>query len=242
MTDTQPDVLSPRDEARLELSSRAKALAEGSAALVPIGIDPEPGSLITQAMELVERAEELLAAAIVVERECGLSSEQSKKLARHRYQRRESILNWIRDGRRNRSGVPGLVLAKRLDEWARGADDAASPVSDGLDAIRFSGSAQYEAHQRGRTEGLSTALAEAWQERKEAWDALNKLTEEDIGEGEDASGIDHPVNVRVVTVSRNLASIYRSLSMVDPIFAREYLEEAESFESAADRFAKEGPF
>ncbi|WP_411108574.1 hypothetical protein [Streptomyces sp. c-19] len=41
MPDTIPDVLSPRDEARLELSSRARTLAERAAALVPVAVDPK---------------------------------------------------------------------------------------------------------------------------------------------------------------------------------------------------------
>ncbi|MCK8676980.1 hypothetical protein [Streptomyces lichenis] len=238
MTDSHPDVLSPRDEARLELSSRARTVAEGAAALVPVAIDPEPGSLITAAADLLARAEELLTAAAIAERERGLSPERIKELAGHRYWARV-VLDWAEDGRRNRSGMPGPVLAESLDKWVtRETADAARPVTDGLDATRFPGSAPYEAYQRDRAKGPYAALAEAVKERGEAWEALNELTEED----DDGNGEDHPVNLRVVASCRRLASAYRELSSADPAFAYEYLDEAVSFERTADRFAKEGPF
>ncbi|MEU6483997.1 hypothetical protein [Streptomyces sp. NPDC046887] len=239
MTDSHPDVLSPRDEARLELSSRARTVAEGAAALVPIAIDPEPGSSITTAAELLVRAEELLTAAVIAERERGLSPERIKELAGHRYWAR-AVLDWAEEGRRNRSGLPAPALAKSLDEWAaaRETADAARPVTDGLDATRFPGSAPYEAYQRDRVQGPHAALAEALKERGEAWEALNELTEDD----DDGNGEDHPVNLRVVASCRQLASAYRELASADPAFAYEYLDEAVSFDRTADRFAKEGPF
>ncbi|WP_411108723.1 hypothetical protein [Streptomyces sp. c-19] len=64
ITDTIPDVLSPRDEARLELSSRAGTLTERAATLVPVAVDPKPGDLIPQATELQALAEELLSTAV----------------------------------------------------------------------------------------------------------------------------------------------------------------------------------
>ncbi|WP_432061518.1 hypothetical protein [Streptomyces sp. S1] len=242
MTDTQPDVLSPRDEARLELSFQAKKLAEEAAALVPVEVDPKPGSLITQAKELLGLAEELLNAAVVAERERGLSPEKARELTARPHWN-EAVLAWARDGRRNRSGVPGPDLAKSLDKWASGENPGmANPVTEGLDATRFPGSAQYEAYQRDRVADLYKALTEALEERGEAWRALNELTEEDLGEGEGAAGVDHPVNVRVVAACRDLAATYRDLSTADPTFAHEYQQQAATFQSTADRFAKEGPF
>lgn len=45
MTDTIPDVLSPRDEARLELSRRARPFVERAAALVTVAVESKPGDL-----------------------------------------------------------------------------------------------------------------------------------------------------------------------------------------------------
>ncbi|APE26750.1 hypothetical protein [Streptomyces venezuelae] len=235
MTDTIPDVLSPRDESRLELSSRARTVAERAAALVPIAVDPEPGDLITQAVQLRALAEELLGAAVVAEREQGLSTDQIREFAGTQNWR-GIVLAWVQDGRRNRSGTSGPVLAESLDEWtARDTPGASRPVTDGLDAVRFPGTAQYEAHHRDRVAGLHAALAEAIRERGEAWEDLNALTDED-------AGVDHPVNVRVVNACRAMASAYRELALAEPGFAPEYQGEATMFTEAADRFAEHGPF
>ncbi|MGA5199079.1 hypothetical protein [Streptomyces exfoliatus] len=87
-----------------------------------------------------------------------------------------AVLHWARDGRRNRSGMPGPALAESPDGWAvRESAGTLRLVTDGIDATRFPGSAQYEAHQRAGAEHLHTALAEAVQELAEAWDDLNAL-------------------------------------------------------------------
>ncbi|MFJ3906267.1 hypothetical protein [Streptomyces sp. NPDC090025] len=241
MTDTQPDVLSPRDEARLELSFQARKLAGEAAALVPVETDPKPGSLITQAKELVRLAEELLNAAVVAERERGLSPNKIHEVT-GRPHWNMVVLDWAQDGRRNRSGVPGPALARSLDEWAsRETPGTENPVTDGLDASRFPGSAQYEAYQRGRVADLYAALTDAQEERGRAWDALNELTEEDLDGDHGVNGVEHPVNVRVVTTCRNLAAVYQELFHADPALAHEYQQQATTFEEVADRFATDGP-
>ncbi|MEU4077960.1 hypothetical protein DEJ45_04640 [Streptomyces venezuelae] len=146
------------------------------------------------------------------------------------------MLSWVHDGRRNRSGRSGSALAENLDAWAaRDAPGTSRPVTDGLDAVRFPGTAQYEAHHRDRVAGLHAALAEALQGRGEAWEELNALTDED-------AGVDHPVTVRAVAACRTLASVYRDLALAEPGFAEEYQGEASMFTDAADRFAEHGPF
>ncbi|MEU7296731.1 hypothetical protein AB0A76_26570 [Streptomyces exfoliatus] len=118
----------------------------------------------------------------------------------------------------------------------RGTDPGTlRPVTDGLDATRFPGSAQYEAHQRARAEHLHTDLAKALQERSEAWDDLNALADDD-----DDTGVDHPVNVQVVTVCRNLAEIYQDLALAESAFSHEYEAEAGNFTRAGYRFAEHG--
>ncbi|MFE5594585.1 hypothetical protein [Streptomyces sp. NPDC056549] len=234
MTDRLPDVLSPRDESRLELAWRARALAERSADLVPVEIDPEPGTLIAQAMELRTLAEEVLNAAVVVERESGLATNAITEVTGRRYWD-DVVLAWVQGGRRNRSGVLGPSLAKNLDEWAaRQTPEQSSVVTNRLDGVRFPGSAQYEAHQRERVAGLHSALSAALKERSEAWDALNELTSDD-------ESVDHPVIKRVVEACRTLASVYRDLSTAEPVFAHEYWEQVTQFVSTADRFAGQGP-
>ncbi|MER5967503.1 hypothetical protein [Streptomyces sp. NPDC002057] len=230
-----PDVLPPRDEARLELSSRARTLAEQAAALVPVAVDPKPGDLIAQAVQLQALARELLDAAVVAERERGLSTDQITEFAGSRHWG-GVVLAWVQDGRRNRSGTPGPELAASLDEWvARQDPGTPRAVTDGLDAIRFPGTAQYETHQRARVAELHAALAAAAEERAEAWEELNALADP-----EDA-GTDHPVNVRVVNACRNLAAVYGDLALAEPAFAHEYQGQAATFTSAADRFADHGP-
>ncbi|MFD9051750.1 hypothetical protein [Streptomyces zaomyceticus] len=235
MTDTMPDVLPPRDEARLDLSWRARALAERAAGLVPVVVDPEPGDLIAQAVQLQALAGELLESAVVAERERGLSTDQIAQFAGNRNWG-GVVLAWVEDGRRNRSGTPGRELAGSLDEWAARQDPGTlRAVTDGLDATRFPGTTQYEAHQRSRVAELHANLAAAVQERAEAWEDLNALVDP-----ADA-GTDHPVNVRVVNACRNLASIYRDLALAEPAFAHEYEGQAATFTGAADRFADHGP-
>ncbi|MFD3537277.1 hypothetical protein [Streptomyces sp. NPDC058664] len=180
--------------------------------------------------------EELLSAAVVAEREQGLTPARIQEFTGSRTWN-EAVLRWARDGRCNRSGMPGPALAKSLDAWA--ADKTPGTprlVTDGLDATRFPGSAQYEAHQRTRAEHLHTALAKVIQERAQAWDDLNALADDDAD-----AGVDHPVNVRVVAVCRNLAEIYRDLALAESAFSHEYEAEASTFTRAADRFAEYGP-
>ncbi|MFC8765746.1 hypothetical protein ACFUAG_34190 [Streptomyces sp. NPDC057193] len=230
-----PDVLSPRDEARLELSSRARMLADRAAALVPIVVDPKPGDLITQATTLQALVQDLLSAAVVAEREQGLTPARIEEFTGRRTWN-EAVLQWARDGRRNRSGMPAPALAESLDAWAaEQTPGTPRPVTEGLDATRFPGSVQYEAHQRARAEDLHTALAKAVQERADVWEDLNALADDDD------AGVDHPVNVRVVAVCRNLAEIYRDLALAEPAFSHEYEAEAHTFSRAADRFAEHGP-
>ncbi|WP_411108573.1 hypothetical protein [Streptomyces sp. c-19] len=172
----------------------------------------------------------------MAEREQGLTPARIQEFTGNRTWN-EAVLHWARDGRRNRSGIPGPALAESLDAWA--ADKIPGtprPVTDKLDATRFPGSAQYEAHQRARAEPLHTALAKAIQERAEAWDDLNALADDD-----DDVGVDHPVNVRVVAACRNLAAIYLDLALAEPAFSHEYETEASTFTRAADRFAGHGP-
>ncbi|MGA5198303.1 hypothetical protein [Streptomyces exfoliatus] len=128
------------------------------------------------------------------EREQGLSPARIQELTGNRPWT-AAVLRWARDGRRNRSGVTGPALAESLDAWAaEQTPGMPRPVTDGLDATRFPGSAQYEAHQRARAAHLHTTLAKAVQERAEAWDDLNALANDD-----DDADVDHPVNVRVVS-------------------------------------------
>ncbi|WP_411111546.1 hypothetical protein [Streptomyces sp. c-19] len=175
-------------------------------------------------------------AAFVVEREQGLAPARIQELTGNRTWN-EAVLHWARDGRRKRSGMPGPVLAESLDAWAaEQTPGKPCPVTDGLDETRFPGSAQYEEHQRARAEHLHTVLAKALQERAEAWDELNALADDDAD-----AGVDHPVNVRVVTVCRNLAEIYRDLALAEPALPHEYEAEASNFTRAADRFAEHGP-
>ncbi|OKJ64232.1 hypothetical protein [Streptomyces sp. CB02261] len=136
-------------------------LAERAAALVRVAVAPRPGDLITQATTLQALVEDRLRAAVVAEGEQGLTPARIQEFTGSRTWN-EAVLHWARDGRRNRSGMPAPALTESLDSWAaEQTPGTPRPVTEGLDATRFPGSAQFEAHQRARAEHLHTASAKA---------------------------------------------------------------------------------
>ncbi|MER8047674.1 hypothetical protein [Streptomyces sp. NPDC094032] len=230
----ESNTLSPRDESRLDLAACARTLSERSARLVAVEIDPEPGTLIMQAREIQAMAQELLSAAVVAERERYTSPEQVVEAAGNAHWE-QTVLAWARDGRRNRAGLPGLMLARSLDEWvAKHNPDVLDAVTCGLDATRFPGSAAFAAYERERVAALYAALEEAEEAREEVWKELNALSEKE-------DSVDHPTNLRVVAALRRLTQLYTDLSVADPPLAVEYRSRATWNSTAADRFEEHGP-
>lgn len=138
MADTQTPsaaVLSPRDEARLQLAATATRLSDRARTLVPVEPDPTPGSLLTAALELREQLDQVIAAAAVAERERGVTWEQLAKatgVARQSAHQKwhPAIAAWTEKGRRAEQEPSGRALAQELDAWvARDESSRTNAVS-----------------------------------------------------------------------------------------------------------------
>lgn len=236
------ETLSPRDESRLQLAGMAAQLSDQARELVPVESDPEPGSLLTAALELRETLDKVVAAAAVAERERGVTWEKLAKAAgmtrQSAHQRwHPAVGAWSETGRRTALDHVGLALARYLDSWVAGSDPGhAVTVSSGLDAVRFPGSDAYENHQRNPSEALRQRLQAAQAARATAWAALNELQLED---GD--SGVDHPVNHEVVATLEELVEVYEELAAAEPTLAEDHRASADWYRDPAERFRREGP-
>lgn len=185
MADTQTPlatVLSPRDEARLQLAATAARLSDRARNLVPVEPDPAPSCLLTAALELREQLDQVISAAAVAERERGVTWEQLAKatgVARQSAHQKwhPAIAAWTEKGRRAEQETSGRALAQELDAWvACDEPSRTDAVSAGLDAVRFPGSDAYENHQRTSSQALHARLREALAAKDSVWKAMNDLS------------------------------------------------------------------
>ncbi|MEU5580969.1 hypothetical protein ABZ791_30295 [Streptomyces huasconensis] len=244
MADTQTPpaaILSPRDEARLQLAATAARLSDQARALVPVEPDPAPGTLLAAALELRDQVNQVIAAAAVAERERGVTWEQLAKatgMARQSAHQNwhRAITAWAENGRRTDQDPSGRALAQELDAWvACDEPDRTDAVSAGLDAVRFPGSDAYENHQRTTSQDLHTRLQEALAAKDTAWKAMN-----DLELADDDSGIDHPVNHAVVAALEELIATYEELAGAEPALADDHRASADWLRPSAQRFREEG--
>lgn len=233
--------LSPKDEARLHLSCEARDLSDMAAELVAIDPHGEHGALLLAALALGEKAEAVLTAAAVAEREAGTTwhvlreKAGGKKL--HQYGLSGAVHEWAAEGRRNGRSPSPLRLAAELDEWfAQREPKCPKAVSSGLDAVRFPGSDAYENRRRQEAAGLHARSTELRDRASAAWDKINAAEFEDTD-----SGADHPATIACSDAYDERAVVHEELACVEPVLAADHQDRAARDREVAQRLRTEGP-
>ncbi|OEJ21237.1 hypothetical protein AR457_35840 [Streptomyces agglomeratus] len=164
-----PEILSPRDEARIVFARHACLLSRDALALMPTASKTSPGDFLSGALELRRKLDHLIEAAVIAERECGSTWEQIAQAAQMTRQSAHEkwaprVQAWATLGRQARSAGStehSMDTARWLDgQYERVWANEPEAVTAGLDATRHPGSDAYEAAQRKRGTHLHARLVE----------------------------------------------------------------------------------
>ncbi|MFE3196809.1 hypothetical protein [Embleya sp. NPDC059237] len=181
---------------------------------------------------------DVVAAALVAERERGVGWERLEKVGSPRHSPRHdgsrAVLAWSSEGRRV-DGC-GRELAAALDEWFSATGGGPTAVSGELDVTRFPGSDAYENASRRPGDLLRPRAREARETERNAWAALTAI---EFAEGD--SGVDHPTNVAVVEALEVLADVHEELAEAEPVLAEDHRANADFMRNSAIRLRRDGP-
>ncbi|AVI00054.1 hypothetical protein C5L38_33795 (plasmid) [Streptomyces sp. WAC00288] len=225
--------LSPRDESRLSYALIAYLLTTKAADAVPVTVEPAPGDLLRDALNIARRAQQLVDAAVIAERERGTTWDQigaavgtTRQAAHERW--RNEMRSWAANGRcslPNDDAPDSLERAASIDSlYSDLYPDRPDAVTSGLDAVRFPGSREYEASLRTQGTALRSHLA-VLLGRSSELDAEQKRAET---AGDSAAMV--AAAASKAECDQEVSSLYRQLASTEPALAEEHLHEAEGYE------------
>ncbi|WP_329449457.1 hypothetical protein OG894_00135 [Streptomyces sp. NBC_01724] len=177
--------LSPRDESRIALAITVSLLGERALDATPVREDIDPGDLLRSALDLLTRAEQVVARAVVAERERGTTWDQigtaagtTRQSAHEKWY--PDVRAWAANGHSSLSDSTknSLEYAAEADAtYARLRPTEPHAVTSGLNAVRFPGSQAYEQALPGAT--LHSRLQVLREEARALDTELKRLNTED---------------------------------------------------------------
>ncbi|WP_326793955.1 hypothetical protein OHA79_51990 (plasmid) [Streptomyces sp. NBC_00841] len=225
--------LSPRDESRLALAITVSLLGERALDATPVHEDIDPGDLLRTALDLLTRAEQVVARAVVAERERGTTWDQigaaagtTRQSAHEKWH--PDVRSWAANGRSSLSdsAKSSLEYAAEADAtYARLRPTEPHAVTSGLDAVRFPGSQAYEQAPPGAT--LHSRLQVLREEARALDTELKRLNTEDNP---------FPVADNRAAMAQNeeaIANVYDQFVTAELALAEEHRSEAERYRGCA---------
>ncbi|MFE9387075.1 hypothetical protein ACFYMO_28200 [Streptomyces sp. NPDC007025] len=225
--DTGP--LSPCDEARIAHAGSLIRLARDLLDRVPVDPDAEPGALLAAALRAEKDAADLVAAAVVAERERGTSYDVLGRVAGMSRQSAHkkwagAVAAWAANGRTCTTDPAGaLDKAALYDQWytelCPGGQEKA--VTSGLDAVRIPGSQRLDRARRERAGSLRQSLDALREQGKIMSEEYNRLRQTD-----DLAGLEANL-LATVDNDEKVARLYDQLVPLEPELADEHHADAE---------------
>lgn len=233
-----PPVLSPRDESRIALASRAWFLCGRATALMPVDPEAPPGSLLSAALAFQQDAEELVYRAVIAERERGTTWEQiaqaagiTRQTAHERWANQARA--WADLGRATHDGKDhdAAQTVRFLDSaYAKAHPGQPHAISAGLDAVRHPGSAPGQDARRARSRALHTRRDELARDNDRLHDEWRKLK----GLSDRRGQLRLAANLTAsADVQNALADLYQELAAAEPELAEEHLADVTAWRERA---------
>ncbi|OEJ21656.1 hypothetical protein AS594_39775 [Streptomyces agglomeratus] len=228
-----PEVLSPRDESRINFAQYAFLLGHEAMGLMPTAPKTSTGDFLAGALGLRRRLDQLIKAAVIAERECGSTWEQIAQTAQMTRQSAHEkwapqVQAWAATGRQ----VRPAGSTKRSMETARWYDsqyellwpDEPQAVTAGLDASRHPGSDAYEDAQRKR----GASLHARFKELREQGKTLDAQYQQ-LKDTKDSDGLARLADVLTATAANHdaQANVYDQLVTAEPSLSDEHRHDAE---------------
>ena len=249
--DRYREALVPQDEALLRYADSVRALVDAGLLCFPLRMkirDAEPGAFIREARDLLEHAQEVMAAAVVTERERGASWSEvgeafggiARQTAQERW--RDVMALWAVSDRTHRGGSPvfrlhGLALAEELDAWyARLQPDPQFPTAHAVTAGLAAGAGGNELDRRA----ANANRTEARRLRREIDTWLHTAAHDAYLDALEARKPEAEAREAWARPYEQLADLHERLAKVEPAHAESHLHDARQVRARAARIREAG--
>lgn len=232
-----PSALSPRDESRVSFARAAWALARDAHALMPVDPDAPPGTVLSGALALQEKAEDLVKRAVIAERERGTTWEQiaqaagiTRQTAHERWANRTRA--WADLGRTIHGPDDDAAETVSFLDAKYALINPTQPhaISSGLDAVRHPGSADGQDARRARGRALHTRREELERDADRLHEEWTRLKDPADRRGE----LRLAATLTAAADTHNaLADLHQELAAAEPELAEEHLGDVAAWRERA---------